>query len=56
MWWYVIGRSIQYLREQLDVEENDTAPCAAAIASRARGETLNGESPGGHPSDFCEHE
>ena len=36
--------------------ENETDDLRACIRSMARGDIVNGESPGGQPSDFCEHE
>ena len=35
---------------------NETGALRSRIRSSARGDTLNGLSPGGQPSDFCEHE
>ncbi len=56
MWWYVIGRSTQYFCSRSMSKLNDVAALRPRIRSSPRGETLNGESPGGQPSDFCEQE
>ena len=56
MWWYVIGRSIQYFASSSRSNENETGCLRSRIRSSARSETEMGERPGGQPSDFCEHE
>ncbi len=56
MWWYAIGRSTQYFCSRSMSKLYETALLRAWMRSSARGDTLNGDSPGGQPSDFCEHE
>ncbi len=56
MWWYVIGRSIQYLRSRSRSNVNGTGVLRAATRSSARSEIATGDMPGGAASAFCVHE